>query len=67
MMDTARGAICKTEDLIEGLKDIGSPGMDVYEHEKGLFFENHSCEIMIDDLFVLSICAYYSAPGFSYP
>jgi D-lactate dehydrogenase len=41
IINTARGAICKTEDLIEGLKDekIGSPGMDVYEHEKGLFFE----------------------------
>ena len=54
IINTARGAICKTEDLIEGLKNekIGSLGMDVYENEKGLFFEDHSCEIMKDDLFV---------------
>ncbi len=54
IINTARGAICKTEDLIEGLKNekIGSLGMDVYEHEKGLFFEDHSCEIMKDDFFV---------------
>lgn len=54
IINTARGAICKTEDLIEGLKNekIGSLGIDVYEYEKGLFFEDHSCEIMKDDLFV---------------
>jgi D-lactate dehydrogenase len=54
IINTARGAICKTEDLIDGLKNgkIGSLGMDVYEYEKGLFFEDHSCEIMKDDLFV---------------
>jgi D-lactate dehydrogenase len=54
IINTARGPICKTEDLIEGLKTgkIGSLGMDVYEYEKGLFFEDHSCEIMKDDLFV---------------
>lgn len=54
IINTARGAICKTEDLIEGLKNekIDSLGMDVYEYEKGLFFEDHSCEIMKDDLFV---------------
>jgi D-lactate dehydrogenase len=54
IINTARGAICKTEDLIEGLKNgkIGSLGMDVYEYEKGLFFKDHSCEIMKDDLFI---------------
>jgi D-lactate dehydrogenase len=54
IINTARGAICKTEDLIEGIKNkkIGSLGMDVYEYEKGLFFEDHSGEIIKDDLFV---------------
>jgi D-lactate dehydrogenase len=53
IINTARGAICKTEDLIDGLKNgkIGSLGMDVYEYEKGLFFEDHSGEIMNDDIF----------------
>jgi D-lactate dehydrogenase len=54
IINTARGPICKTDDMIEGLKSgkIGSFGMDVYEYEKGLFFEDHSSEIMKDDLFV---------------
>ncbi len=54
IINTARGAICKTEDIIEGLKEgkIGSLGMDVYEHEKGLYFEDHSNDVMRDDLFV---------------
>ena len=54
LINTARGAICKTEALINGLKEgkIGYLGMDVYEHEKGLFFENHSNDIIQDDLFI---------------
>jgi D-lactate dehydrogenase len=54
LINTARGAICKTEALINGLKEgkIGYLGMDVYEHEKGLFFEDHSNEIIQDDLFI---------------
>ncbi|MEX2569412.1 MAG: 2-hydroxyacid dehydrogenase [Cyclobacteriaceae bacterium] len=54
IINTARGAICKTEDLIDGLKkgQIGYLGMDVYEHEKGLFFENHTNEVIQDDLFI---------------
>jgi len=54
LVNTARGAICKTEDLIDGLKEgkIGYLGLDVYEHEKGLFFEDHSQDIIQDDLFI---------------
>ncbi|MBK6265578.1 2-hydroxyacid dehydrogenase [Marivirga sp. S37H4] len=54
IINVARGAICKTEALIEGLKSrkIGYLGMDVYEHEQGLFFEDHSSDIIQDDLFV---------------
>lgn len=53
IVNVARGAICKTEDLIEGLKTgrIGYLGIDVYEHERGLFFEDHSADILEDDLF----------------
>lgn len=54
IINVARGAICKTEDIIEGLKKgkIGYFGMDVYEHEHGLFFEDHSDDIIQDDLFI---------------
>lgn len=54
IINVARGAICKTEDIIEGLKKgkIGYFGMDVYEHEQGLFFEDHSSDIVQDDLFI---------------
>ncbi len=54
IINTARGPICKTEALIDGLKSgkIGYLGMDVYEYEKGLFFENHSNDIIQDDLFI---------------
>jgi D-lactate dehydrogenase len=54
IINTGRGGVCKTEDLIEGLKNekIGSLGIDVYEYEKGLFFEDHSREVIKDDLFV---------------
>jgi D-lactate dehydrogenase len=54
LINTARGAICKTEDLIEGLSSgkIGYLGMDVYENETGLFFEDHSTEHIKDNLFI---------------
>jgi D-lactate dehydrogenase len=54
IINTARGGLCKTKDLIDGLKNekIGSLGMDVYEHEKDIFFENHSGKIIKDDLFL---------------
>jgi D-lactate dehydrogenase len=53
LINVSRGAICHTEDLIEGLKSeqIGYLGMDVYEHEKGLFFKDHSNKLLQDDLF----------------
>jgi D-lactate dehydrogenase len=40
IINTARGAIVNTADVIDGLlqKKIGSFGADVYEHEKGIFF-----------------------------
>lgn len=54
IINAARGGIVKTEDVLEGLKSgkIGYFGMDVYEHEKGLFFEDHYSDIIEDDLFL---------------
>jgi D-lactate dehydrogenase len=53
IINTGRGGIIKTIDLIEALKagHIGSAGLDVYEHEKGLFFYDHSKELLQDELF----------------
>ena len=43
----------KSSDIIEGVKSrkIASVGMDVYEHEKDLFFEDRSDEVFMDDQF----------------
>jgi D-lactate dehydrogenase len=53
IINTGRGALMDHASLIEGLKSgqIGYLGMDVYEKEGALFFEDHSCEIIQDDTF----------------
>lgn len=52
LINTSRGALVNTKDVIDGLKkgQIGSFGMDVYEEEANLFFRDHSQEILQDDL-----------------
>lgn len=52
LINTGRGGLVNTKDVIAGLKGghIGYLGLDVYEEEKGLFFEDHSSEILQDDL-----------------
>ena len=44
LINVARGAVVKTEDLIKALelKKIGAYGTDVYEYESGVFFYDHS-------------------------
>jgi D-lactate dehydrogenase len=51
LINTGRGGLVNTEDVIEGLKNgkIGYFGADVYEKEKGLFFYDHSNEVPKDD------------------
>lgn len=53
LINTGRGALIEPESLVENLKSgqIGYLGMDVYEKEGALFFEDHSCEIIQDDIF----------------
>lgn len=43
IINTSRGPIIKTDDVLEALdnKTIGGLGLDVYEFEKGLFFQDH--------------------------
>ena len=52
LINTSRGALINTKDVIAGLKDsrIGYLGIDVYEEEAGLFFEDHSEDIIQDDV-----------------
>jgi len=50
IINTSRGALIKTADVIEGLieRKIGYLGIDVYEQEENIFFEDLS-ERIIDD------------------
>ena len=52
LINTSRGGLVDTKAVIEGLKTkkIGYFGMDVYEEEEGLFFEDHSDDILQDDV-----------------
>jgi D-lactate dehydrogenase len=53
IINTGRGALVDTPALIAGLKDgrIGYLGLDVYEEEEQLFFEDHSSHVIQDDVF----------------
>ncbi|MBK7884596.1 MAG: 2-hydroxyacid dehydrogenase [Chitinophagaceae bacterium] len=52
-INTARGGIVDTVDLIEALDNgtISFAGLDVYENEKPIFFYNHSDKKIEDELF----------------
>jgi D-lactate dehydrogenase len=52
LINTSRGALIKSEDILAKLEDgkIGYLGLDVYEFEKGLFFEDHSNDTEKDEL-----------------
>lgn len=54
LINTGRGALIDTRAVIEGLKagHIGALGLDVYEEEEGLFFEDFSGRIIQDDALV---------------
>jgi D-lactate dehydrogenase len=51
LINTSRGALVNTKDVVQALKRgrVGYFGMDVYEEEGGLFFEDRSDEILQDD------------------
>lgn len=54
LVNTSRGAVIDTRALIAGLKrgHVGSVGLDVYEEEGDLFFNDLSTEVIQDDVFV---------------
>lgn len=53
VVNTSRGALIDTKAVIDGLKSgrIGALGLDVYEEEGPLFFEDRSASVIADDVF----------------
>jgi D-lactate dehydrogenase len=53
LINTSRGAVINTRAVISGLKSgrIGGLGLDVYEEEADLFFEDLSDKVIQDDVF----------------
>jgi D-lactate dehydrogenase len=51
LINVSRGALIDTRALIEALKSgrLGGVGLDVYEEEEGVFFEDLSGQILHDD------------------
>lgn len=59
IINTSRGGLVDSQAAIEALKlqKIGALGMDVYENERDLFFEDNSNDVIQDDVFRrLSAC-----------
>ena len=54
IINTSRGALVNTEDLITGIKDrkVGAACLDVYEEEGDFFYEDFSGHIVEDDKLV---------------
>lgn len=54
IVNTSRGALINTNDLIHGLrtKQVGAACLDVYEEEGDLFYEDYSGHIVQDDTLV---------------
>ncbi len=52
LINTSRGGLVETKAVIDSLKSghIGYLGLDVYEEESGLFFEDRSGDILQDDV-----------------
>ena len=51
LVNTSRGGLIDTEALIDGLleKKFAGVGLDVYEEEEGVFYEDRSNEIIKDE------------------
>lgn len=52
IINTGRGALIDSKALIDALKTrhVGAAGLDVYEEEEGIFFQDLSNEVLTDDV-----------------
>jgi D-lactate dehydrogenase len=52
LVNTSRGGLIDTVALVGALKrgQLGGAALDVYEEEEGVFFEDHSGEVLQDDV-----------------
>ena len=52
LVNTGRGQLIDSADLVEALKDkkIGAVALDVYEEEENYFFEDKSTQVIEDDI-----------------
>ncbi|NNK12227.1 MAG: 2-hydroxyacid dehydrogenase [Flavobacteriaceae bacterium] len=59
IINTSRGALINTPDILKGLADkkVGFLGIDVYEQEENLFFKDLS-EMIIEDDLILRLISY---------
>lgn len=57
IINTSRGALVDSEALLEAIKakKVGGAGLDVYEEEADLFYEDQSASIIQDDVLALLI------------
>ncbi len=55
IINTGRGKLIKTEDLIDGLRthQLGGAALDVYEEEQNYFYEDRSDKMIDDDKLAL--------------
>jgi D-lactate dehydrogenase len=51
LINTSRGKLIESTALIRALKQghLGGAALDVYEEEEGIFFEDHSSQVLLDD------------------
>ena len=57
ILNTSRGALIDAEALLKALKDgrVGGAGLDVYEEESDVFFEDYSGSVIQDDILSLLV------------
>ncbi|MGI0118429.1 2-hydroxyacid dehydrogenase [Zooshikella sp. RANM57] len=53
IINTSRGGLIDTNAVVEGLKTrkVSNLGLDVYEYERPLLYQDHSNEVLLDDMF----------------